>query len=259
MISVVDKKKITKNLFDLGFNIVEFHNSLGSTNERASELIDSDIDYGIVVTENQSAGKGRGNRSWEMKPGAGLAISYIIKKLIPKENALGYLAGLGALATSYSLEKMTDLSPSIKWPNDLLINGKKFCGILSEGFWKGNELEAYIIGIGMNISPDAIPENVNFPATAIENHIDTLIDRGDLIENTSSILLKLLNNSNSELVINEWENRLDFRGKVVQIVKNGSVECTGVLSGLDEFGGIIIKTDDKEKTFYYGELHLAVK
>ena len=139
------------------------------------------------------------------------------------------------------------------------VSGLVFCGILAEGNWIGNDLKSLILGIGLNISIGAIPEVTSFPATAIEMEYKGIVKREELLSQIVSNLLKLLKMDNSDQIIKEWEARLAFIGEQVQIKNNGEIVCSGELLGLDDKGGIIIKTEEyQKKIFYYGDLHLIV-
>ncbi len=256
----MDNKKIYKIFNKHSFQVIEFYDSIGSTNDRAMNIANSsDITLGIVFADYQTMCRGRTNRKWEMPPGSGLAFSVILGNCAAKENVLGRMTGIGALAVAMSVEELTGLPTKIKWPNDVLLKNKKFCGILAEGNWIGNDLNYLILGIGLNIFKGAIPGKTNFPATAIENEYSGKVNRIELLDQIISNLLKLLEVDKSDQIIKELEERLAFRGEQVQIKNNDRVICSGELLGLDDKGGLIIKTgEDQKKNFYYGDLHLIV-
>lgn len=251
---------LKSKLIKQGFDLVEYHDIIGSTNERAIEILkQQDVRLGIIISENQTAGRGRGDRKWEMKPGSGLAVSFILPGIITNQNTIGFITGIGAVVVCQSVEKLYGISPEIKWPNDVLIDGRKFCGILTKAVWFGDELETVIIGIGINISAQKLPKIEKYPITSLEREIGSLIDRAELLIELSSTLHELLKVENFKSIIREWENRLAQRGAVVEVWQNENV-TTGEFIGLDEVGGVVIQTEDQQKhIFYYGDLYLVVK
>ena len=257
----MEMNKINKKLRKLGFQVIEMHDSISSTNDRAIEIINEEgLDLGIIIAEYQASGRGRGGRRWEMPSGAGLAFSMILGVNFEYENILGRVTGVGALAVSQAVNDLFDISPEIKWPNDVLIDGKKFCGILTEATWAGNNLKAVIVGIGINLSDEAIPPETIFKATALEVEYHEKISKEDLLLRIVSNFIGLWDGFSSSQIIREWDKILAFKGEIVKLHKDGEEVCVGKLIGLDDNGGIVILTDkDQKNIFYYGDLHLAVK
>ena len=255
------KKEIKELLEKYGLQIIEIHDSIGSTNNRAIEICsEKEIDLGIVITGHQTSGRGRGVKKWEMKAGSGIALSIILGNTILYKNALGRMSGIGALAVVRAIETITGLHPKIKWPNDVLINGKKVCGILTEANWLGHELKSLVLGIGINVTKEAIPDIVDFPATAIEIESHKEINPGKLLDLIIFNLLDLLKQADDNQIIAEWEDCLLYKNKGVQIFKGNEMLGSGILLGLDDSGGIVIEMDENGKDiFYYGDVHLIVK
>ncbi len=255
------KEEIKKILKKHGFQVIEIHDSIGSTNDRANELCsEKEIDLGIVITDDQTSGRGRGMRKWEMGAGSGLAISIILGKIDPYKNILGRVTGVGSLAVVRAVEKLTELSPMIKWPNDVLIDGRKFCGILTEASWIGHDLKSLIIGIGVNISEDVLLDNSAFPATALEKESNEIVDPVELLDLIIFNLLGLIEQIYNNQIIAEWEDYLVYRNQEIQIFKDSEILCSGILLGLDDDGGVVVETiDNQKRIFYYGDIHLAVK
>ena len=143
---------------------IEYYNRLGSTNDEAWKLIDSgEATHGMmVITDHQFKGKGRGTNSWFMSPSKGLAMSLILMDSITIENAS--LVPLAAgVAVARTLENRGS-SPNLKWPNDILFQQKKVGGILCESRISGQQVQAIVIGLGLNINEietDWSEDNVN--------------------------------------------------------------------------------------------------
>lgn len=257
----MDKIRLINIFESYGMETIEIHDNIISTNNRAKEICKSGkVSFGVVLTDNQTGGRGRGNRSWEMRAGDGLAISYILGSEKLEKMELGFLAGVGALAVTRTVQKLTSLIPKIKWPNDVLLNRKKFCGVLVEINWVGDEADSGIIGIGINLKESAFPKDLIFSATSLEKEAIKEISNYDLINELTKNLMELISQENISKVIKEWEASLAYKGQKVKIINEKNVLADGILLGLDEKGGVVIEGANKQKNFfYYGDLHLVVK
>src|SRR5690606_3785950 len=138
-----------------GFSIGpwRYFDRLGSTNDEAARWADRGAPHlALVLADEQYAGRGRLGRQWFTPPGAALALSLVLR---PRpENRLAseqipFYTALGALALSQALRRQLGLSPAIKWPNDVLLVGRKTAGILAEAQWQGDQVQAVILGIGV--------------------------------------------------------------------------------------------------------------
>lgn len=105
----------------------------------------------IVVADEQTVGRGRLGRSWVTPPGGSIAVSVILR---PEFSQLSALTMIASLAVARSIEQLTGLRPSIKWPNDVLVNGKKVCGILIDSGLRGDNVDWAVMGIGINVNLD---------------------------------------------------------------------------------------------------------
>ncbi len=154
--------------------------STGSTNDDARIWLDEGAaDLSIVVADEQTKGRGRFERKWHTRAGAALASSLILLPTEQERPLIHLFSPMTGIAVAATLEKLFGLHPQIKWPNDILLSGKKVCGILSETAWIGSELKGVVIGTGINITPDAIPpgETMNLPATCVEAEAGRPVDR----------------------------------------------------------------------------------
>jgi BirA family biotin operon repressor/biotin-[acetyl-CoA-carboxylase] ligase len=140
--------------------------------EAAEWLQAGAADFSLVLANEQTAGRGRFQRRWYTPPDAALAFSLILRPRESEEGQQSLLfTGLGAVAVCEALERLYGLRPQIKWPNDVLVTGKKVCGILSEAHWQGEKLLGIVLGIGINVAPSSVPpvSAVLFPATCVED------------------------------------------------------------------------------------------
>lgn len=229
---------------------LEYHASLGSTNDLAAEqLANGAADRTLIVADEQTRGRGRLGRSWLTPPGAALAFSLILRPL-PGEPGWAFTA-LGALAVHDALAAR-GLPAAVKWPNDVLIGGKKVCGVLAEADWQGSSLQGIVLGIGVNVRADAVPAaGLPFPATCVEAALGPPVDRWDLLAHILQQLLAWRSRIASPDFLSAWEARLAYRGDLVRV---GSQE--GILDGLDPGGGLRLRTPEGLVSVSGGDLSL---
>ena len=153
---------------------IEYYQILPSTNQEAWNLIEKkESNHGmIVITDQQKKGKGRGNNSWFMSPSKGLAMSIIIDEPVSLNDASLIPLSAG-LSVAQAIENR-GLKPKLKWPNDILINGKKCGGILCESKVRNGNLTQMVIGIGLNINE----ATSDFPNELISNATSMSIETG---------------------------------------------------------------------------------
>jgi BirA family biotin operon repressor/biotin-[acetyl-CoA-carboxylase] ligase len=153
------------------------------------------------------------------------------------------------------------LDPEVKWPNDVLLGGKKVCGILAEATWLGGELQALVVGIGVNIAPSSVPppEEVMFPATCVEDHLGHHTERFDLLRACVAALLARRHQSRQE-ILSDWDKRLAFKGETVRVVPPGENALVGTLMGIDTQGFLRLKSGPgAERLISAGDLTLRLE
>jgi len=195
----------------------------------------------IVVAEEQTAGRARLGRVWINPPGV-IAVSVILH---PEMSQLLRLTMVASLATSRSIEQATGLRSTIKWPNDVLINGKKVSGILTESALRGQSVDWAIIGIGINVNfdPEAYPEIANI-ATSLSAEMGREVSQLNvLLHLLSEIELLYLALRRGEPIDEEWRCKLETLGKVVQ-VKTGTQVEKGYAEGVDNDGALLLRRSD---------------
>lgn len=231
---------------------VEFHPTIGSTNDRASELAKAGAPHGtLVVADQQSAGRGLGSRRWWTARGAGLALSVVLRPRV--KAASGLLSGLGAVSVCEAIEELAG-EPEIKWPNDVLLGGKKVAGILAEGAWLDGELEYAVLGIGVNVHPSSAPSNADFPATSLDDEMGQHADRSSLLAS----ILRSLDGWNERLsrgeLLSAWERRLAYRDQIVSYGAN----VQGVIVRLGSEGELVLRAEGQEVILRESENHLRL-
>ena len=158
---------------------------LDSTNRKAKELAEQGCDDGTLVTaEAQEAGVGRRGRSWSSQKGTGIYMSMILRPQLEIQT-VSMLTLVAAMAVAKAFEQLqifSESTPCIKWPNDIVLNKKKICGILTELYLKENEIDYVIVGVGINVSNQSFPEEIQKTASSILLETGKQVDRELLIK-----------------------------------------------------------------------------
>ena len=221
---------------------VIYHPTLTSTMDVARQEARRGASEGtVVLADRQTAGRGRMERVW-LSPGGNIALSLI---LYPPLSYLPYLIMLASLAVVHSIGTVTGLKPQIKWPNDVLINGKKVCGILIESDVQGNSVSYSIIGIGLNInlSPADFPE-ISPIATSLSHELGNDVSRLKVLR----VLLMELEGLYQQLsdagsVFREWRDSLETLGREIE-VKSGDTLYRGVAESVAADGTLLLRGAD---------------
>jgi BirA family biotin operon repressor/biotin-[acetyl-CoA-carboxylase] ligase len=232
--------------------------SLGSTNDEALEWAAHGArDLSVVISDEQTAGRGRAGRRWHTPSGAALALSVVLRPDDGKPPISGRLAGLGALAVAEACQKI-GLPGVIKWPNDVLIQRRKVAGVLVETQWSGQKPEASILGIGINVSRGSIPTvaELSFPATTIEEEMGALPNRVQILRDVLSSLVVWRDRVHTAAFLRGWDSLLAFRGERVSLMREGAAGLTGTVLGLASDGELRLQTEGEELRVAVGDLHL---
>lgn len=248
---------------------LKYYDQIASTNDAAAAwVVEGAADFSIVIADEQTHGRGRSGKRWLTPPGSALAISVILKeddlsrwkvsKVIPR------FTGLGALAVCTALIDDFGIPASIKWPNDVLVGDKKLCGVLVEASWFGDDLQALIMGIGINVTRHSVPgdSQLDFPATCIEEVSGGPVSREAVLRSVVSEIIRWRTLLPDPSFIQTWEDHLAFRGREVQISSpevqiKGEKVIFGQIAGLNADGSLRFMTRDGDlTTIRVGEMHL---
>ncbi|MCJ7716503.1 MAG: biotin--[acetyl-CoA-carboxylase] ligase [Anaerolineales bacterium] len=249
-------------LKELALGEIFLYQELGSTNETAENLIrEGALPFSLVVADTQTAGKGRHGRSWQTYPGKALAFSWILYPeigIITPQN-LGKLSGLGALAVVESLIETYQMAAEIKWPNDVLVGGKKVCGVLVDVHWTGNKLMDAVVGIGINVARGSVPDDkdLHFPATSLEEAAGSEISRLELLIQVLRSLLKWYPELQSSIFTAAWQDKLAYKEEIVTLFTGDKLIDQGTLQGISPEGALILHSDTgEERKYQTGEIKL---
>lgn len=195
----------------------------------------------IVVAEEQTKGKGRLGRYW-INPKGVIALSIVLR---PEMSTLLRLTMMASLATSRAIEKSTGLTTTIKWPNDVLINGKKVSGILTQSALRKQSVDWAVIGIGINANfdPSSYPE-ITETATSLSSEMGRDVSQLDLLLSVLHEIEECYFELNrGDPVHEKWQDRLETLGKTVR-VKSGKHIMEGLAESVDKDGALMLRQDD---------------
>ena len=216
-----------------------------STNADAMQAAARGAPEGTVfLAEEQTAGRGRGGHSWHSAKAQGIYCSVILRPQMPPADVL-ILSLAAGLAAQAAVEQVTGLHPDLRWPNDLLLNGKKFCGILAEMNAEATRVRYVVVGIGMNVNHLEFPRELRNEATSLRlarvaQPPPAVLARSPLL----AALLKSLDREYRELqpatIISRFmQDSSMARGRRVRVEDQGGYE--GVTEGLDERGFLRVR------------------
>lgn len=213
----------------------------------------------MVIADHQTKGRGRSNRDWVTKPGSALAISIILLPTKQERKFFHYLTALGAIAVGDALIKHFNFQVEIKWPNDVLIQRKKVCGILTENSWSGDQIEAVVIGIGINVACSSVPprNSLAFPGTSIEHELGRAVNRMEVLQMVINSFFDWRKSIARPEFFDFWQEHLAYRGEPVRIIEDGKTVAAGRLLGLSRSGELeLLSENDAKITVMTGDLHL---
>jgi BirA family biotin operon repressor/biotin-[acetyl-CoA-carboxylase] ligase len=239
----MDQNELKKALSSLPLGDIQYFDSIGSTNNEALAWATSDAkDLSVVIADEQTAGRGRLDRKWFTPGGTALALSLILRPTAGEKPYLTRIVGLAALALADSL-RTRGLVSQIKWPNDVLLNGRKVAGILVESVWSGEEVDCLVIGIGVNVLKEAVPaaELLRFPAISLEESLGPAVEREIVLHDILAGIIALRPHLASDSFIASWEKALAFLGEEIQVEQGDGTLLTGKLLGLESDGSLRLR------------------
>lgn len=219
-----------------------------STNLDAKELSDSSQAHGLlVVTDNQTGGRGRRGRSWEDDGDNSIAMSILLKPEYEPDKA-SMVTLVMALAVAEVINQLTEGEVKIKWPNDIVVNKKKVCGILTEmALTEDGKIDNVVIGVGINVNQKFFPEDIASTATSL------FIETGDR-QIRSDIILGVMDYfecyydmfvecGDLSPIVAMYEGYLINKDEKVKVL-DPKGEYTGIASGINDFGELIVQKED---------------
>lgn len=221
-----------------------------STNQTAKMLAEQGAFHGtLVVAERQVSGRGRRGRPWHSPKGSGIWMSILLRPQIHPMSA-SMLTLVAAMAVYDAISSRVE-GCAIKWPNDIVINGRKVCGILTEMSSELDNIHYVVIGIGINVNTDDFPEDI--AAVAASMHVITgeYYKRAEIIADVWKSFEKyydqFLQTENLSLMVESYNQRLVNMGRKVYIEERGS-QYEGTACGIDSEGALLVEKTDGTRT-----------
>lgn len=226
---------------------IEYLQIVDSTNDYAKKKAMDGGVHGLLVTaEEQTGGKGRRGRSWVTPRGTALAMSMVLRPNIAPEKA-SMLTLVAGLAVTEAIREVTGLNALLKWPNDVVVNGKKTTGILTEMTMKGGSIDFVILGIGINVNVPEFPEEIKDIATSLHLECGQECSRVELMaaclkafEKYYDIFVQTQDMSGLKAA---YEKVLVNQNQQVRVLEPGN-EYMGIARGIDELGQLLVEKED---------------
>ncbi len=234
--------------------------TIDSTNACARTLGDAGTVEGAVVIANyQTSGRGRLGRSWLAGPDANLLFSVLLRPSVSVEKS-GLLTLFAAVAIAQAIERSIGAPVECKWPNDLLLNGKKFCGILLENSFHRSELSYAVVGAGVNVNVQELPEEISGRGTSLAIETGKTYDRKEILHSIlreMDALYSAVQQGDYALIEAEWSRRCSMFGKTVTVQQHGQT-IAGTALRLNVDAGLVIETNEGIQTVYAGDVTVVV-
>ena len=231
--------------------------STTSTMDVARSEAEADAPEGtIVIAEEQTAGRGRFGRAWLSPAGKNIYVTVILR---PAAKLLRRLSMLTPLAVSLAIEAATGMTAQIKWPNDVLMSGRKASGMMIETEFSGAEPRYALVGIGVNVNYDIDPESeIAGIATSVKQELGRETPREPIFAALLNHMENLYEQEDAEAVRAAWKSRLETLGRDVRLNFHGEIH-KGLAEDVDAEGSLILlRPDGSRQTFEAGEVSLRV-
>jgi BirA family biotin operon repressor/biotin-[acetyl-CoA-carboxylase] ligase len=227
---------------------IHHFDTLASTNDLAKELGAGNAPEGtLVVAEGQSRGRGRLGREWDSPPGAGLYVSLLLRPPLPPGD-LPQITLTAAVAAVRALQRAAGVAPGIKWPNDLVLAGKKLGGILTEMESESDRIRHLVVGLGLNVNNGDFPAELRDLATSLALATGRRASRLLILQawlEEMEDLYELFLNREFATILQEWKTYTVTLGREVR-VRQGPVEIRGRALEVAGDGALLVQTQDGE-------------
>ena len=237
---------------------VLYFDTIDSANTKAQELAEKGYPSGtLVVADKQESGKGRRGRSWVSPSGTGIFMTLMIKPDINPNNA-SMLTLVAALAVAKAITSVTGEEAMIKWPNDIVVNGKKVCGILTEMNAQFDYINHIVVGIGINVHNESFPEEISQMASSLMIEAGgKRFHRAQIIAETMSYFAQyydtFLKTQDLSALVREYDELLVNRNKSVRVL-DPKEPFDGKAMGITPKGELIVDTWESRKLVSSGEV-----
>jgi len=233
--------------------------SLPSTNTELARRASDGAEEGLsIVAEEQTAGRGRLQRTWSSPRGAGLYFSTLLRPTIAQDR-WPLITFMAALAVGDALQEAAGVTTDIKWPNDLLSGERKICGILAETV-ETPAGRAVIVGIGINLTAEAYPREIADAATSVAQAAGRPAERETILASLQNALARwysLLHETDGlEKIVAAWASRSSYASGKLVTVANGDEVWQGITRGIESDGALRLETNHGLKLVRAGDVSL---
>ena len=240
----------------------EYYESVDSTNDRIKQRAREGENQGLIISAGeQTAGKGRVGRKWESPSGESVYTSILLRPEDISLESVPTVTVVAAMAVRDALERLYGLKGQIKWPNDIVIGGKKICGILTEMELKDGKVWYVVVGIGVNVHNQSFPDEIAYKATSVDLELEKTTGntghRKELTRELWNSFKKYYNifveTGDMSGLKEEYERHLANLGNRVRIeASEASYEATAL--GINNKGELLIEVDGEQRTIRTGEV-----
>ena len=247
---LISSKEIT-SLLKKEFNNIPLYTfkTLASTNEKAKELASNKAPHGtVIISEEQTAGKGRMGRSFYSPANSGIYMSIILKPNLKIYDSV-LITTAASVAVCTAIENTTSITPKIKWINDIMVNNKKVCGILTEAVtdFKTDNIQYVVIGIGINFTTplEHFPKEIKNIAVSLFNNGNNNISRNTLCAEIINEILYMIKDIKNYNFIDEYKEKSIVLNKEINFIK-GNIYTKGKVIDINNDGSLVVKKDTNE-------------
>lgn len=239
---------------------VHWVDATGSTNDDLRAAAAEGAPEGsVLLADHQTSGHGRQGRTWEAPPGSSLLVSVLLRPDLDPDH-LHLLTTAVGVAAAEAVDEELAVPVGLKWPNDLVVatpaGERKLGGILAEATWSGAELDAVVVGLGLNVDwPDPVPDELADIAVALNHLTDEDIDRGDLLVALLLRLESMLVDPERSALLERWAHLATTIGRDVRVELASGAVVVGRATGLTESGRLVVETPAGVEEITAGDVH----
>lgn len=237
---------------------VKYFEEITSTNEYAKKIAEEGAPEGmLVIADEQTKGKGRTGRAWATPKGTAIAMTLLLRPKLPPARVSMVTLVMG-LAVAQACRSLYELPVGIKWPNDVVIDGKKLCGILTEMSAEMTAVNYVVIGTGINVNVRKFPEEIRQIATSLDLELGHETSRAELIAECMRYFEqdyeKFIETQDLSLLLDEYNGMLLNKDRIVRVLEPGH-EYLGTARGIDLEGRLLVDREDGTRAeIYAGEV-----
>lgn len=240
------------------YNNIVVLKSVGSTNDEAKTLAHNGAKSGtVVIAEHQLSGKGRLGRSFYSPNARGIYMSVVFRLNNPIEQSMLITSG-AAVAVCRAVKSVCNLDCQIKWVNDVYLDSKKLCGILTEASvnFEAGQLDYVVVGIGINVSTSDFSSELSLVAISLEEKLGFIISRSRLIGAVLNELHSIVGDLEKKSFMEEYKSHSFILGCKINVISHDKTESATAID-FNELGHLIVKLDSGEiKTLSSGEISI---